>query len=66
MVLLLVLHDKIHEKVQWETCIVCDARDLVRPYFFLLQGVVRIALRQEVLEKAHVLEAEQGNLVMGL
>jgi len=29
-------------------------------------GVVRIALDEEVLEKAHILEAENGDLMLGL
>lgn len=40
--------------------------NIVGPFLFLLERVVRIALRQEVLEEAHVLEAKQGNLMMRL
>jgi len=29
-------------------------------------GVVRIALDEEVLKKAHILKAEDGNLMLGL
>jgi hypothetical protein len=38
----------------------------VRPEVFGADGVVRVAVEQEVLEEAHVLEAEEGHLVLGL
>lgn len=43
-----------------------DAGDLVRPDILLLERVVRVAVRQEMLEEAHVLKTEQGDLVMRL
>jgi hypothetical protein len=48
------------------TYIVSDARDLVRPNLLLFQWMVRVALREKVLEEAHVLQTEERNLVVGL
>ena len=38
----------------------------MRPDVFGANGVVRVAVEEEVLEEAHVLEAEEGDLVLGL
>lgn len=46
--------------------VVGNAWDLMGPDVLLLQGMMRVALRQKVLEEAHVLETEQRNLVMRL
>ncbi len=43
--------DGVHQ----ELVVVRDTGDLVRPDLLLLQGMVRVALRQEMLEEAHVL-----------
>jgi hypothetical protein len=43
-----------------------DTRNLVRPNLFLFQGVVGVALRQEMLKEAHVLKTEQRDLVVRL
>lgn len=48
------------------TYIVRDAGDLVGPNILLLQRMVRIALGEEVLKEAHVLQAEEGNLMVRL
>lgn len=48
------------------TNIVGDAGDLMRPDVLLLQRVMGIALCQEVLEEAHVLKSEEGDLMMRL
>lgn len=46
--------------------IVSDAWHLVRPHLFLLERMMRVAVGQEVLEEAHVLQTEERNLVVGL
>jgi hypothetical protein len=38
----------------------------VGPYFLLLERMVRVTLSEEMLKHAHVLKAEEGNLVMRL
>ena len=43
-----------------------ETGDLVRPEVFGANGVVWVTVDEEVLEEAHVLEAEDGNLVLGL
>ena len=48
------------------TYIVRNAGDLVRPDFLLPQWVIRVTLGKEMLEEAHVLQAEEGNLVVWL
>jgi len=40
-----------------------QAGDFVQPEVFCADGMVRVALEQEVLEEAHVLEGEEGDLV---
>lgn len=50
----------------YETYVVRNTRDFVGPDLFLLKGMVRVAVRQEMLEEAHVLETEKGDLVMRL
>lgn len=47
-------------------CLFREARDLVRPELFRPNWVVRVAVEEKVLEEAHVLEAEQGYLVLWL
>ena len=42
------------------------AGNLVRPEVFGADWMVRVAVEEEVLEEAHVLEAEEGDLVLGL
>jgi hypothetical protein len=49
-----------------EGCLLGETRDLVRPDVFGADRVVRVAFQQEVLEEAHVLEAEQRGLVLWL
>lgn len=46
--------------------VVGNAWHLVRPNVLLVQGMVGVALCEEMLEEAHVLKAEEGNLVMRL
>jgi hypothetical protein len=48
------------------TYIVGDAGHLVCPHLFLLQGMMGVALGQEVLEEAHILETEERDLMMRL
>ncbi len=43
-----------------------ETGDLVRPQVFGANGVVWVTVEEEVLEEAHVLEAEDGDLVLGL
>lgn len=38
----------------------------MRPEVFRADRVVRVAVEEKVLEEAHVLEAEEGHLVLGL
>ena len=38
----------------------------MRPEVLCPEGVVWIALHEEVLEEAHVLQGEEGDLVLGL
>jgi hypothetical protein len=38
--------------------VVGNAWDLMGPDILLLQGMMRVALRQKVLEEAHILETE--------
>jgi hypothetical protein len=40
--------------------------DFVRPEVLGSDRVVRVAVEQEVLEEAHVLEAEEGDLMLWL
>jgi len=54
--------DGVHEVV----VLLGQARDLVRPEVLGTEGMVRVALHEEVLEEAHVLEAEEGDLMLGL
>lgn len=46
--------------------IVSDAGYFVCPNLFLLQWVMWIALGEEVLEEAHILQTEYGDLVVRL
>jgi hypothetical protein len=54
--------DGVHEVVVF----LREAGDLVRPEVLGAEGMVRVALHKEVLEEAHVLEGEEGDLVLGL
>lgn len=48
------------------TYVMCYAWNLVGPNLFLLQWMVGVALGQKVLEASHVLQAEQGYLIVRL
>ena len=52
--------------VKGEQYLLGETGDLVRPDGFGANGVVWVAVEEEVLEEAHVLEAEDGDLVLGL
>lgn len=43
-----------------------ETGDLMRPEVLGADGVVRVTLDEEVLEETHVLQAEQGDLVLWL
>ena len=43
-----------------------NARDFVRPDCFLLQRMMRIALYDEMLEEAHILQAKERELMIRL
>ena len=53
----------VRESVRY---LVRQAGHFVRPEVLGADGVVRIALGEKVLEEAHVLEGEEGDLVLRL
>lgn len=48
------------------TCLVGETGDIVRPEVFRSDWMAWKNFEEEVLEEAHVLEAEKGDLVLGL
>lgn len=50
----------------WVAHILGQARHFVCPDALVAQGMLRVTLEEKVLEESHVLEAEQGDLVLRL